>query len=73
MMGVEERLPGGLDKAEEALLDPLMLDAALAGMGVPPLGTSLGLIDSRAELCAGVELAPLGWILLEFRGVSGSF
>ena len=46
-MGVEDRLPGGLATAEEALLDPRMLDAALGAIGVPPLTALLGLASSR--------------------------
>lgn len=73
MMGVEDRLPGGLATAEDALLDPRMLDAALEAIGVPPLTSLLGLASSRAELGRVVELGVADWILLDVGGVSGSF
>ena len=37
MMGVDERLPCGLPTADDALLDPRRLDAALEARGVPLL------------------------------------
>lgn len=73
MIGVEERLPGGLATAEEALLDPRRLDAALVDTGVPPANASFDLTWSREEMWIGVEAVLLGCILLEVRGVSASF
>ena len=49
-MGVEDRLPGGLATADEALLDARTLDAALEAIGVLPLTILFGLASSRAEL-----------------------
>lgn len=70
MIGVDDRLPGGLGTAEDALLDPRRLDAALDETVLPPLAV---LLDSRVEAARTVGVEPLCEILLEARGVSGSF
>lgn len=70
MIGVEDRLPGGLATAEDALLDSRRLDAALDETVVPPL---IVLLDARLEAARTVGVESLSRILLEARGVSGSF
>lgn len=74
MMGVEDRLPGGLATADDVLLDPRRLEATLDAIGVPPLALLLfKMVSSRAEPGRCTVVDELGWILLDIRGACGSF